>query len=409
MPGGEEMWLIFRPNLLTFHGQTRERFMQRHRQVRWWWLAGWMLVLAGSVGTGDIPAPAKVVQIAPEVVHKQFQMSAPPAVINVLEVRLGGGVQLASLKAGSRLAGRAPLSTLLKAAGPQVVAGVNGDFFSEEGIPIGLHIVEGQVVKRAGRNLAIGMTISGRPFLGVAALEARLLTRRTTMSVNGINRGRGQDELIVYNSFFGESTRTNRWGIEATLRLLAPLRVNDTIAAVVDRVESLGNRPIPPQGLVLSAHGRAAEMLQQSCAVGDTVRVWLGLSPVQEPVNWAVGGGPQLVRNGQVATQEIAAWGNGSFASGRHPRTAAGFSADSTLFWLVTVDGRQPDYSEGMTLGELAEFLVQLGVHQAINLDGGGSTTMVINGKVVNRPAEGGEERAIANAIIVRRNASEGP
>lgn len=136
---------------------------------------------------------------------------------------------------------------------------------------------------------------------------------------------------------------------------------------------------------MLSPLGAAAERLEQNCAAGDTVRIWFGLTAVQEPVSRVVGGEPQLAHNGHVATQQIEAWANGSFASGRHPRTAAGFSADSSLVWLVTVDGRQPHHSEGMSLGELAEFLVQ----GAINL-GGGSPTMIINHTVVDRPAEGG-------------------
>jgi len=368
----------------------------------------WAVALAGNVAAGSIPSPVKVVQLAPEVVHKEFRVPAPLAVINVLEVRLGGRVELASTKAGKRLAARAPLSALLRAAGPTAIAGINGDFFSEAGMPIGLHIVDGQVVKSGGRSPVGGMTASGKPFMDRVGLEAPVFIRGRAVPVNGFNRGRGQDELIAFNSFFGESTHTNRWGSEVTLRILSTPCVNDTITAVVVGVDSLGNRPIPSGGMVLSGHGRAGEALRQMCVVGDTVRTWVGLVPLKERVSWAVAGGPRLVRNGQIATSEIEAWGNGSFAAGRHPRTAVGFSADSALVYLVTVDGRQPDYSQGMTLMELAEFLVQLGVHQALNLDGGGSTTMVINGKVVNRPAEDGEERPITNAIIVRRKVSEG-
>ncbi|MBC7187911.1 MAG: phosphodiester glycosidase family protein, partial [Calditrichaeota bacterium] len=222
------------------------------------------------------------------------------------------------------------------------------------------------------------------------------------------NRGRGEDELIAFNHWFGESTRTNRWGSEVTLSLLGPPRVNDTTFAIVVRVDSAGNRPIPPQGMVLSGHDAAGDWLRQQCTVGDTVRLWVGLESVRGAVSWVIGGGPRLVRDGEIAAAEIASWGNGGFVTARHPRTAIGFSADSSLVFLVTVDGRQPGYSEGMTLLELATFLVDLGAQQALNLDGGGSTTMVINGKVVNRPAEDGQERPIVNAIVVRRRASEG-
>lgn len=68
----------------------------------------------------------------------------------------------------------------------------------------------------------MGMPTSGKPFLGAARLKACVVTRRCTTAVRGVNRGGGQGELIVLNSFFGESARTNGWGIEATVRLLAP-------------------------------------------------------------------------------------------------------------------------------------------------------------------------------------------
>ena len=89
-----------------------------------------------------------------------------------------------------------------------------------------------------------------------------------------------------------------------------------------------------------------------------------------------------------------------SFTDQRHPRTAAAW--DTRHLFLVTVDGRQSGYSRGMTFQELAEFLTgTLGVEQAINLDGGGSTTMVTGGEVVNRPSDSAGERAIGAAILV--------
>jgi len=89
-------------------------------------------------------------------------------------------------------------------------------------------------------------------------------------------------------------------------------------------------------------------------------------------------------------------------AAGRAPRTAIGITADHRLF-LVTVDGRQPHHSIGMTLWELAQFMVQLGCQEAVNLDGGGSTTFVVRGRVVNRPSDG-RERPISNIIAVIEN-----
>jgi len=95
--------------------------------------------------------------------------------------------------------------------------------------------------------------------------------------------------------------------------------------------------------------------------------------------------------------------------SQRHPRTAFGLSADRKRAWMVVVDGRQPPWSLGATLGELGEILRDLGASEALNLDGGGSSAMVLSDgagpRVVNSPmhtAVPGRERPVANHLGVR-------
>jgi exopolysaccharide biosynthesis protein len=88
------------------------------------------------------------------------------------------------------------------------------------------------------------------------------------------------------------------------------------------------------------------------------------------------------------------------FRNRRHPRTAAGLRGDGTLL-LVTVDGRQPELSVGMTIDELASLMRELGADTALNLDGGGSTTMVVAGKLVNSPSDAGGERPVSDALLV--------
>src|SRR6185503_5497574 len=85
-----------------------------------------------------------------------------------------------------------------------------------------------------------------------------------------------------------------------------------------------------------------------------------------------------------------------SFVAGRQPRTLAGVRADGTLL-LVTVDGRLPGWSVGMTLPEAARLMRSLGAREAMNLDGGGSSTMVVRGEVVNRPSDRTGERPVSD------------
>lgn len=89
------------------------------------------------------------------------------------------------------------------------------------------------------------------------------------------------------------------------------------------------------------------------------------------------------------------------FGERRHPRTAVGWNGRS-LFWVV-VDGRQAPISDGMTLAELAALFERLGARHAVNLDGGGSTAMVVRGRVVNRPSDATGERPVGNALLLER------
>lgn len=121
----------------------------------------------------------------------------------------------------------------------------------------------------------------------------------------------------------------------------------------------------------------------------------------------AVGGRPTVARDSLVVPQVDS--GAASFSTSRHPRTAAGIAAGGRRLLLVTVDGRQKPYSDGMTLRELANLMLALGARDAINLDGGGSTTMVVKTPaartlaVVNTPSDPTGERAVGNALAVVR------
>ena len=89
------------------------------------------------------------------------------------------------------------------------------------------------------------------------------------------------------------------------------------------------------------------------------------------------------------------------FSAQRHPRSAVGFTRDSSIVYLVAVLGRQETY-DGMTLAELGDFMISIGAYQGMNFDGGGSTVLVIDGRLANRPSDAAGERAVGNALLVR-------
>jgi exopolysaccharide biosynthesis protein len=137
---------------------------------------------------------------------------------------------------------------------------------------------------------------------------------------------------------------------------------------------------------------------------GDTVDIRIAVVSASRgaPATEAVGGFPLLVRAGRNVVAEQAGI-VATFGPARHPRTAVGWSADPPrLFWVV-VDGRQAGYSAGMTLDELAALMLRLGAREALNLDGGGSSALVVRGMVRNRPSDATGERAVGNALALER------
>lgn len=115
-----------------------------------------------------------------------------------------------------------------------------------------------------------------------------------------------------------------------------------------------------------------------------------------------IGGGPLLVRDGLVVVDSMAVVEGvaASFLTTRHPRTAIGWNSDQSLVWMVVVDGRQ-EHSVGMSLQELSQFFLKMGASGALNLDGGGSSAIVAEGKVLNSPSDPTGERRVTNALLL--------
>ncbi len=161
---------------------------------------------------------------------------------------------------------------------------------------------------------------------------------------------------------------------------------------------------IPVDGFILAGNGTGAAFLSQ-LKVRDRIEFVWDTEPedrVWPPFRLedAVAGVPQLIKNGKIEITWEQEKASKSFVETRHPRTAVAKLKDGK-FLMMTVDGRQPGVSVGMSLQELAEYLHSLGAVDAMNLDGGGSTTMFLDGKVVNKPSDPTGERKIGDAIVV--------
>ena len=345
--------------------------------------------------------------VANGIIHHHIIRDDGPWVIHVLQMDLKEpSVGLMTKKAFNRRVGREKTSTMAISSHTRfhrVAGAINGDFFSIEGIPEGAQVADGKIVSSPNKWTAFGVTSGRQPFIEVLSLNAKVIAENgAEFKVDDINSERLTDNLILYNSYNGLTTGTNRWGVEVVVRLTTKHTVNDTMKGVVDIMEDKkGDTKIPAEGLVLSGHDAARDFVMNNVERGDTLQVIVNLRDGGEPIENIVGGVPRIVRDGVASVEHKLEGISDKFALDRHPRTAAGISKDSTQVYLIVVDGRQPGYSVGMSLYELSDFMVELGVYQGVNLDGGGSTTMVVNNEVVNQPSDASGERPVGNALLV--------
>jgi exopolysaccharide biosynthesis protein len=154
-------------------------------------------------------------------------------------------------------------------------------------------------------------------------------------------------------------------------------------------------------GGVLIADGSRRDELRRIARAPGAIMMVADLIPDHGDLRTVVGGWPMVVNDGK-SVAEYADIVEGTFPrfAGRNPRSAAGISKDRSTLYLVTVDGRRPT-DAGMSLTELAKMMMQLGSYDAMNFDGGGSTTMVVGGQIVNRPSDQAGERPVGSALLV--------
>ncbi len=346
-------------------------------------------------------------EVGPAAKHHKFYREAGPWAIEVLEFDYSHPyLQLETARARQQPKGLELTSRLAAQEdreGARVVAAINGDFFDKQGLPINLQIRRGEIVHGVYPRSVFLMNADKQPGIAVPELTGFVISRRGALhAIAGVNRERREDEMIAYNHYYGANTNTNRYGTETALQLLGRFCVNDTITAVVKmQMRQNGNSALHDSLYVLSAHGRAANWAAQHLAAGDTIKLLWQIPQAPACLTAAIGGTPRLIRDGKISIESEIEKNRPDFAPTRHPRTALGYNEQTTRMYFVVVDGRQPGYSVGMSLQELAAFMLELGCTQAINLDGGGSSTMVVRGEVVNRPSDLTGERPVANALLL--------
>ena len=343
-------------------------------------------------------------QVGPGMFYTKYVAHTIPWSIDVFEADMTNQYfAIETVKAFDLLAaGRKKTSSMSlrrNLVGHWSVSAVNGDFFDmTTGMPNNIQVENGQVLRKERIDYpTVGFNMNGEVSISKTYLTGEIALRDSSLIFNGINVSRDSNSLVFYNQFYGASTGTTTNGFEAIVNPLNSWFVNDTVYCTVDSISPVGKNTVIPDGsMVISASGTVANYLSSHVSVNDTVKILLNILPSVSKLKEMMGGHPIIIKKGMTASMNP----NDAFVYNRHPRTAVGINEDTTKLFLVTVDGRQTS-SLGMNLYELADLMLQIGVYQGINLDGGGSTTMVIRNEVVNTPSDASGERSVSNALLV--------
>jgi hypothetical protein len=277
------------------------------------------------------------------------------------------------------------------------VAGINGDFHRRRnphlGDPQGLQILRGELVSGPSDWSCFWIDPAGQPQMTNVTQRFYAVWPNGQKTSIGLNEIRARNAAVLYTAAAGPATQTSD-GRELVLERHGtnrwlPLQAGQKYLARVRQVRNSGNSRVSPDTMVLSL-GPLLASRPPSVKPGSVLQISTGTWPDLKGVETALGGGPPLIRDGNVLPIRS--------SNARHPRAAIGWNKD--FYFLIVVDGRQRELSVGMTLSELAEYMAQLGSETALNLDGGGSATCWVFGQVMNSPSLG-HERNMANALIV--------
>jgi len=365
---------------------------------------------AGAQAPGALTVRDRTEPVGPGIELRTLERLLPSGFMQarVLEIDLADGASDAELLYPGRVAAAEPLSETARRE--NAVAGVNGDFFdiNNTRAPQGPMLGEGDFLKAptdfTDNELAItaGVGADGLGRLGRTLLDGVVELPGGDTVLGALNQSSlSAGEVGLYTPVWGEADRSRVTQSSTNVR-----EVVVRGGTVVSSAPSVSVRAIPRDGFVLVGRDAGADALA-GLAPGDEVSVryrprteaLTAGDPAPPAFRFGVGGRYVLVRDGEP----VALPTNDALVTSRNPRTAVGFSADGRRMWLATVNGRLASVP-GLTLPELAVLMDELGADDSLNLDGGGSTTLVArergepDAEVRNTPSDG-SERPVPNGI----------
>ncbi len=364
----------------------------------------WLIFLCFSVSAQEF----KAVRDGIEHAAMTREIDKTPVVINLLRLDLSK-VRLDVVHAMDAAIGLEKTSSIASRHG--AFAAINAGFFRIdksifEGDDVSLLMINGNLLSENSNNRTSLFIFNENTKTQIDIEKGnamlRIVGRKLNETVSGINRERKADDLILYTPEFHSTTLTDNSGVEILIS-------RGKIKQIFD---GKGSNRIPADGFVLSATGKFSDKLKSLKRDGK-ISVEMSFSkPIGDQdafairtLEDAVSGVPQLIKNGKIEITWEQEKSSKSFVETKHPRTAVAKLKDGK-FLMITVDGRS-EASGGIGLQNLAEILLELGATDAMNLDGGGSTTMFLDGKVINKPSDKEGERKVGDAILVTPRAKK--
>ncbi len=294
--------------------------------------------------------------------------------------------------------GREELTAMASRAG--ALGGINGDFFPFTGDPLGAMIRNGELISRPDPRRGVfvwGSKVS--PSIAKLQWTCSVLVGDKTFAVNGLNEECGPDMIVLNTDGAAASIAKAPCTFVRLTMGDGKMRANSVLTAtVVNSGADQESVPVQAGQAILVGRGVGAEKLKALTPGSKVTITTVTKGLPDDEIEQAISGGPTLLASAKPAIDWKAAGFQDAFANHRHPRTAIGVDAKGDI-WMVAVDGRQP-HSVGATLDEMAKVMSDLGCIQALNLDGGGSTTIALYGLILNKPSDG-PERKIANGVLI--------
>ena len=323
----------------------------------------------------------------------------------VITADISRGAILRGERLGENIGVRGKVSEFVHGADEQkrLIAGVNADFFSTStGLPMGIFVEDGRFVSSSEDRFAIAIKPDGSMFLGKADDKITMLFGEKELSVSYLNKYPDVYGVYLLNADFGKTTRvaSTLAATEYIISVNGDLAFGGEVYGTVIEVRSgIANGEIPEGCAVLVVPDLYAYSSEyKGIEIGTEISFFATANEEFSGAVSVIGGGDVILRDGEptdhITDEEIEIY--------RNPRTAMGITEEGNIL-LITVDGRRSNYSSGVKMTELADAMKALGCTDAINLDGGGSSTMVrfIGGtEVKNKPSDG-VERKVPNALML--------